>query len=46
MFQAVLYTLLEVMIIAAVTIFFSSLVVTTTLTGLFTLATYLAGRSN
>ena len=45
MFQAVFLTLLEVTIIAAITLFFSSLVVTTTLTGLFTIATYIAGRS-
>lgn len=45
LFRGVLYVLLEVSIVAAVTMFFSSLVVTTTLTGLFTLGTYLAGRS-
>lgn len=45
LFQAVGFVLLEVCIISAVTMFFSSLVVTTTLTGLFTLGTYLAGRS-
>ncbi len=45
LFQAVAFVLLEVCIVAAVTMFFSSLVVTTTLTGMFTLGTYLAGRS-
>lgn len=42
---AVGFTILEIGIVAAVTIFFSSVVVTTTLTGIFTLATYIAGRS-
>ena len=45
LFQGVFFTVLESVVIAAVAIFFSSLVVTTTLTGLFTLGTYLAGRS-
>lgn len=39
------YTLLEVLILSALTIFFSSIVITVTLTGIFTLASYLAGRS-
>lgn len=43
--QGVLFTMLEVAVVAAVSIFFSSLVVTTTLSGLFTLGTYIAGRS-
>jgi ABC-type transport system involved in multi-copper enzyme maturation permease subunit len=43
--QGVIFTLLEVIVVASVAIFFSSLVVTTTLTGIFTLATYIAGRS-
>jgi ABC-type transport system involved in multi-copper enzyme maturation permease subunit len=43
--QALFFTYLELAVVAAVTIFFSSLVVTPTLTGLFTMATYLAGRS-
>ncbi len=37
--------ILEVNLIASVSVFFSSLVVTTTLSGLFTFATYLAGHS-
>lgn len=45
LFQAGLFVMLEVWVIAATALFFSSLVVTTTLTGLFTLGTYLAGRS-
>jgi len=45
LFQGILYVFLEVMVIAAVALFFSSVVVTVTLTGLFTLATYIAGRS-
>lgn len=45
LFQGLLFSLLEVMVVAAIVIFFSSIVVTTTLTGLFTLGTYLAGRS-
>ncbi len=45
LFIAIAFTYLELIIIAAVTIFFSSLVVTTTLTGLFTMSTYIAGRS-
>ncbi|MCB0358167.1 MAG: ABC transporter permease subunit [Bdellovibrionales bacterium] len=43
--QGVMLTILEVAVVAAVCIFFSALVVTTTLSGLFTLATYIAGRS-
>lgn len=43
--QGVLFAILEVAVVAAVSIFFSSLVVTTTLSGLFTLGTYIAGRS-
>ncbi|HQH28092.1 MAG TPA: ABC transporter permease subunit [Oligoflexia bacterium] len=45
LFQAVFLVFLEICIISAVTVFFSSLVVTVTLTGLFTLATYIAGHS-
>ena len=45
MFQAIAFCLLEVIIVAAVTIFFSSIVITTTLIGIFTLSTYLVGRS-
>jgi ABC-type transport system involved in multi-copper enzyme maturation permease subunit len=43
--QGFLFALLEANIICAVTIFFSSLVVTTTLTGILTFATYISGRS-
>lgn len=45
LFQAVAFVMLESTIICAVTVFFSSLVVTTTLTGLFTFGFYLGGRS-
>lgn len=45
LFQGLLFALLESVIVAAVTIFFSSIVVTTALTGLFAFSTYLAGRS-
>lgn len=39
-------TLLEIMIVIAVAIFFSSLVVTPSLAGMFTAATFIAGRSS
>lgn len=45
LFQGIYFVLLEICIVGAVTVFFSSLVVTTTLTGLFTFGTYIAGRS-
>lgn len=45
LFQGILFALFEVCIVAAVAIFFSTIVITTTLTGLFTLGTFLAGRS-
>ncbi|MCB0322050.1 MAG: ABC transporter permease subunit [Bdellovibrionales bacterium] len=45
LFQGIFFVILEVTLMAAVAIFFSSLVVTTTLTGIFTLGTYVAGRS-
>lgn len=45
MFQAVGFCLLEIIVVAAITIFFSSIVITTTLIGIFTLSTYLVGRS-
>jgi ABC-type transport system involved in multi-copper enzyme maturation permease subunit len=45
LFQAVLFIILEVYLLSAVTIFFSSLVVTTSLSGVFTFGTYLGGRS-
>jgi ABC-type transport system involved in multi-copper enzyme maturation permease subunit len=44
-FQVALYVALEIFILSAVTIFFSTVVVTTALTGMFTFATYIAGRS-
>jgi ABC-type transport system involved in multi-copper enzyme maturation permease subunit len=43
--EAIFFVMLEVVIISAITIFFSSVVITTTLSGLFTLAFYIAGRS-
>ena len=45
LFQGIGFTVLEVFVISSVTIFFSSVVITTTLTGLFTLAAYIVGRS-
>jgi hypothetical protein len=45
LFQGIAFILLESTIICAVTVFFSSLVVTTTLTGMFTFGFYLGGRS-
>ena len=45
LFQGILFCMMEASIVAAVAIFFSSIVVTTTLTGIFTCATYIAGRS-
>ncbi len=45
MFQGIFYVILEVAILAAVAIFFSTVVVTVTLTGLFTLGTWITGRS-
>ncbi len=45
LFQALGFGLLELLIVTALTIFFSSLVVTITLSGMFTLAAYLAGKS-
>jgi ABC-type transport system involved in multi-copper enzyme maturation permease subunit len=43
--QGTAFCILELMIVAAVTIFFSSLVVTITLSGMFTLGAYIAGKS-
>ena len=43
--QGIIFIVFEVIIIAAVSIFFSAMVVTTTLSGLFTLGVYLAGHS-
>ncbi|MCC6221540.1 MAG: ABC transporter permease [Deltaproteobacteria bacterium] len=45
LFEGVFLIILEVIVVASVSIFFSALVVTTTLSGLFTLAFYIAGRS-
>lgn len=45
LFQGMLFVILEVILLSAVAVFFSSLVVTTTLTALFTLAAYVIGRS-
>lgn len=45
LFQGVFLIILELSMVSAITIFFSSLVVTLTLSGIFTLAFYLAGRS-
>ncbi len=43
--QSVVFIVLEMFVISAVTIFFSSLVVTTSLSGVFAFGTYLGGRS-
>lgn len=43
--HGIIFAIMEVTVVAAVCIFFSSLVVTTTLSGLFTLGTYVTGRS-
>jgi len=45
LFEGILYVLLELLVMSAVVIFFSSIVVTITLSGLFSLAAWLAGRS-
>lgn len=45
LFQAILFSLLEVVVIASLVMFFSSMAVTTTLPAIFVLATYLAGHS-
>lgn len=45
MLHAVLFILMEVLIVCALVLFFSSFAVTTTLTGLFALGAYLGGRS-
>jgi len=44
-FQAIFIAILESVIISAITIFFSCVVVTTALTGLFGFAFYLGGRT-
>ncbi len=44
-FKITFFIFLEVLIVGAITIFFSSLIVTTSLAGVFTFSTYLAGRS-
>jgi Cu-processing system permease protein len=45
LFQAYFYILLELFIVCALTIFFSAMVVTPALVGLFTFSVFLAGRS-
>lgn len=45
LFQGIFFVLLEVAVMAAVSMFFSALVVTTTLSGIFTLGVYISGRS-
>jgi len=45
LFQGILLVIFEQIILAAVAIFFSSLVITTSLAGLFTFSVYLAGHS-
>lgn len=45
LFQAYLYIIFELMIICACAIFFSSIVVTPMLSGIFTFGAFLAGRS-
>jgi len=45
LFQGVAYAMMETTVIASVVIFFSSMAVTTTLPGIFTLGTYIAGHS-
>lgn len=45
LFQGVFYAMMETTVIASVVIFFSSMAVTTTLPGIFTLGTYVAGHS-
>ncbi|MDD2943056.1 MAG: ABC transporter permease subunit [bacterium] len=45
LFPALLLSMLEVTVVTSVTVFFSSVVITTTLAGLFTFGFYLAGRS-
>lgn len=44
-FEGLYFVLLELTIVASAVIFFSCIVITTTLTGLFTIALYVAGRS-
>lgn len=46
LFQAILLILFELLLLSAVAIFFSSLVVTTVLAGLFTFGTFIAGHSH
>ena len=45
LFQGVLFAQLEITVVAALTIFFSAMVITTTLSGIFTFGTYIAGKS-
>ena len=44
-FQGTLLAVMELIIIASVSVFFSTLVITPSLNGMFTLGTYIAGRS-
>jgi len=44
-FQGTVLAVMELIIIASVSIFFSTVVITPTLNGMFTLGTYIAGRS-
>lgn len=45
LFQGILFAMMEVTVLASVVMFFSSMAVTTTLPGLFTLGAYIAGHS-
>ncbi len=45
LFQGVLFSIMEVTVLSSIVMFFSSMAVTTTLPGLFTLAAYIAGHS-
>ena len=45
LFQGIYFVMLEMVVVSSLVIFFSSLVITTTLTALFTIGTYLGGRS-
>lgn len=45
LFYGIFAAILELLVIAAIAVFFSTITITTTLTGLFTLGTFLAGHS-
>ncbi len=45
LFQGITLAVLEVVVLSSIVLFFSSMAVTTTLPGIFTLATYIAGHS-